>query len=117
MIIIAVGSSATLMLQQVKQDALNGINGLVIVDPLPLTDLEGVDLEMKDLNLRLPLLDIAPEFNPRSDPKIRATNARREHQNQYQQRILRGVSREFRGSEMRLVKAVRGWAEANYRAK
>lgn len=117
LVIIAIGSSATLLLKQVQTSSVNEINGLVLIDPLPLPGLDSVDLEMTESDLRIPLLDIAPEFNPRSNPEPRATNARRQQQPLYQQRVLRGSNRDFRGAEMRLLKAVRGWGETQFRPK
>ncbi|MBA54373.1 MAG: hypothetical protein CMK89_07965 [Pseudomonadales bacterium] len=115
LVIIAVGSSATLLLKQAQSGSLNDVNGLVIIDPLPLPGLKDIDLEMAESDLRIPLLDIAPEFNPRSDPEPRAANARRRQQSLYQQRILRGSNRDFNGAEQRLMKTVRGWAEKLFR--
>ena len=117
LVIIAIGSSATLILKQAQTGSLSDVNGIVMIDPLPLPGLEGVDLEMTESDLRIPLLDIAPEFNSRSESNIRAANARRQQQSLYQQRILRGSNRDFKGAELRLVKAVRGWGETEFRRR
>ncbi|RLT94799.1 DUF3530 family protein [Ketobacter sp.] len=118
LVVIGVGSSATLLLEQARAGNLGDVNGLVIIDPLPLPELGATaDLGEDAADIRLPLLDIAPEFNPRSNPKTRADAARRQHQTGYQQRIIRGSYREFKGAEPGLIKAIRGWGEKLYRRR
>lgn len=114
-VIIAQGSSATLVAKQAQELFLQDINGLVIIDPTPLPQLKGFDEALDVMDLRVPVLDIAPEFNARSDPAIRRQNARRLQHGQYQQRILRGSSGDFIGAEPRLVKAIRGWGETLFK--
>lgn len=115
LVIIAVGSSATMVAKQAQELFLEDINGLVIIDPVPLPGLEGYDESLDVLDLRIPVLDLAPEFNPRADPKPRADNARRLQHDAYQQRILRGSNQEFSNSETRVVKAIRGWGETRFK--
>lgn len=116
-VIIAVGSSAAFLFKQAQDGALGDVNGLVIIDPLPIPELDGMNLEVSEMNFRLPLLDIVPEFNPRSAPEPRAAAARRQRQGLYQQRIIRGSNRDFRGAETRLIKTIRGWAETLFQRR
>ena len=115
LVVIAMGSSATMVARQAQELFLEDINGLVIIDPVPLPGLEGFNESLDVLDLRIPVLDLAPEFNPRADPKPRADNARRLQHNTYQQRILRGSNQEFSNSETRVVKAIRGWGEKRFK--
>ena len=115
LVIIAVGSSATLVAKQAQELLLEDINGLVILDPVPLPGLEGYDETLDAMDLRIPVLDLAPEFNPRSNPKARADNARKLQQDAYQQRIIRGSNQDFRNAETQVLKAVRGWGEVRFK--
>lgn len=115
LVIIALGSSATLVTKQAQTLFLQDISGLVIIDPAPLPELKGFD-ESKDMtDLRIPVLDIAPEFYARSNPATRKQNATRLQHQGYQQRVIPGSSQDFTGYERVLLKAIRGWGETLFK--
>ena len=115
LVIIALGSSATLVTKQAQTLFLQDISGLVIIDPAPLPELKGFD-ESKDMtDLRIPVLDIAPEFYARSNPETRKQNAQRLQHQSYQQRVIPGSSQDFNGYERVLLKAIRGWGETLFK--
>jgi hypothetical protein len=113
LVIIAIGSSATLATKQTQDFLLQDINGLVIIDPAPLPQLKGFDENLDAMDLRIPVLDIVPEFNARSDFTLRKRNAQRMQQSFYQQRVIKGTSQDFSGADNALLKAIRGWGEAH----
>lgn len=117
LVIIAVGSSATLVAKQAQALFLQDINGLIMIDPVALPRLEGFNEGLDMTELRIPVLDIAPEFNPRSNPELRKQNARRLQHQGYQQRIMRGSDQSFEGAEWQVVKVVRGWGEGLFKRR
>ena len=108
-IIVAIGSSATLIAKQAHEMRMKDIAGLVIIDP--------VNLPNSDTNpnedvagLRIPVLDIAPEFNARTPAIERKKNALRQSRKTYEQHIVMGADPGFNQSESQVVKKIRGWA-------
>lgn len=109
-VLVAIGLSAGITAKQAQTMLIKDIAGLVIIDPVqPVGSTFNTDLDAMDL--RIPILDIAPEFAPRTDPALRLHGARRMQHQLYQQRIIRGAQPGFRGHETSVLKAVRGWGE------
>ena len=109
-IIISIGSSATLMAKQAHELRMKDIAGLVVIDPSPI-DEEGFDASSDASGLRIPVLDIAPQFNSRSNPKLRKQNAKRQSRTTFEQEIVLGSGRNFEGYESYVAKKIRGWAK------
>ncbi|MDY6919615.1 MAG: DUF3530 family protein [Pseudomonadota bacterium] len=112
--IIAVGTSATILAKQAQTLLRSNIDGLVMIDPAPLPQLEGFNEALDAMDLRIPVLDLAPEFYPRSDPVLRRQNARRLGHDQYRQRLLKGFRRGLDGAEPLLQKTIRGWGKQQF---
>lgn len=113
-IIIAIGLSAGIAAKKAQTMLIQDIAGLVIIDPVQ-PEGSNFNTDLDAMDLRVPILDIAPEFFPRTDPAVRKHSAGRTRKDQYQQRIIRGARPDFRGQETTLVKAVRGWGEQWFR--
>ena len=109
-IVIAVGTSATYAAKQVHNLRMRDIAGLVIVDPKAV-DQEGFDVNSDAPGLRIPVLDLVPEFHPRADPTARLKAARRQARKAYEQQTVSGASPAFKGYEEFVAKAIRGWAK------
>ena len=109
-IIIAIGSSATWIAQQAHEMRMKDIAGLVIIDPVKLPDSDTNPNE-DVAGLRIPVLDIAPEYNARTPPIERKKNARRQSRKTYEQHIVMGSGPGFSQSEPQVVKKIRGWAK------
>ena len=108
-IVIAVGTSATFAAKQVHNLRMRDIAGLVMVDAMAVTQ-EGFDVNSDAPGLRIPVLDLVPEFNPRANPEARLRAARREARKSYEQQIISGADGSFTGYEEFATKAIRGWA-------
>lgn len=108
-IVIAVGTSATFAARQVHTLRMKDIAGLVIVDAMEVEQ-EGFDVNSDAPGLRIPVLDVVPEFNPRANPEARLRAARREARPSYEQQIISGADGSFAEYEEFLTKAIRGWA-------
>lgn len=116
MVVIAIGLSAGFAAKKAQTMLIKDIAGLVIIDPVQPRDADfNTDLDAMDL--RIPILDIAPEFFPRTDPVVRLHSAGRARQNQFEQRIVRGARPDFSTQENAAIKAVRGWGERWLRKK
>lgn len=116
MVVIAIGLSAGFAAKKAQTMLIKDIAGLVIIDPVQPRDADfNTDLDAMDL--RIPILDIAPEFFPRTDPVVRLHSAGRARQNQFEQRIVRGARPDFSTQENAVIKAVRGWGERWLRKK
>lgn len=116
MVVIAIGLSAGFAAKKAQTMLIKDIAGLVIIDPVQPRDADfNTDLDAMDL--RIPILDIAPEFFPRTDPVVRLHSAGRARQNQFEQRIVRGARPDFPTQENAVIKAVRGWGERWFRKK
>ncbi len=111
-VIIAVGLSASITAKKARTMLLADIGGLVIIDPVDPASLDfKIDLDAMDL--RIPVLDIAPEFSPRSNPRLRLDSARKLRHELYEQKILLGARPPFSGMEIPVEKAIRGWGDRN----
>ena len=108
-VVIAIGTSATYTAKQVHNLRMKDIAGLVIVDPKAVP-LEDFNVSNDAPGLRIPVLDLVPEFFPRTDPAARLRAARREGRQSYEQQIIAGADPGFRGYETVITKAIRGWA-------
>lgn len=116
MVVIAIGLSAGFAAKKAQTMLIKDIAGLVIIDPVQPRDTDfNTDLDAMDL--RIPILDIAPEFFPRTDPAVRRHSAGRSRQDQFEQRIVRGARPDFPLQENAVIKAVRGWGERWFRKK
>lgn len=109
-IVIATGTSATWVARQVHTLRMKDIAGLVIIDPAPVTQ-EGFLISEDAPGLRIPVLDLVPDFNPRSTPKERLRSAKQQGKQAYEQRAIPGSGPGFIGFEPNIEKAIRGWAK------
>ncbi|MDX1692607.1 MAG: DUF3530 family protein [Ketobacteraceae bacterium] len=109
-VLVAIGTSATYAAKQVHNLRMRDIAGLVIVDPKDVEQ-EGFDVNSDAPGLRIPVLDLVPEFHPRSDPAARLRRARQESREVYEQQVISGADPEFTGYEDFVTKAIRGWAK------
>ncbi len=109
-VVIAIGLAAGIAAKKAQSMLIQDIAGLVIIDPVQ-PDGSNFNTDLDAVDLRIPILDIAPEFFPRTDPEVRRHSASRTRQEQYQQRIVRGAKPDFTGQETSVIKAVRGWGE------
>ncbi|MVF13090.1 DUF3530 family protein [Ketobacter sp. MCCC 1A13808] len=110
--IAAIGSSATQLEQQGQVVLSEGISAVVIIDPTPLPDKDGLDPAAPGIqSLALPVLDLVPEFNPHSDPQLRKQEAAQLQRRHYQQRVIPGATAGFVQYEMAVIKAIRGWGK------
>lgn len=109
-VIVAIGLPAGFAAKKTQTLLIKDVAGIVLIDPV---QPEGSDFntDLDALDLRVPILDIAPEFGPRTNPALRLANATRARHESYQQRIIRGAKPGFTGYESQIVKTVRGWGE------
>ena len=113
-VIVACGLAATIAAKKAQTMLIADIAGIIIIDPMEPASLDyKIDLDAMDL--RIPILDIAPEFDPRSNPKLRRDSARRAGHEFYEQRIIRGAGEGFTDLERTVEKTVRGWGERNFK--
>lgn len=112
-IIVSIGSSATMMAKQAHELRMKDIAGLVVIDPatIKLTTSNDFDPDGDAPGLRIPVLDISPQFNPRSNPKQRKQNAKRQTRKTYEQHTISGANEDFKGHEDQIVKRIRGWSD------
>lgn len=108
-IVIGMGSSATIVAKQVHTLRMKDIAGLVIVDPARLAE-GNFKVEEDAAGLRIPVLDLVPQFNPQADPSARLRSARRSGTQFYEQQIIPGADSSFTAYEEFATKAIRGWA-------
>lgn len=109
-IIIASGTAATWVAKQIHGLRMRDIAGLVIIDPVA-TDHDAFDVSKDAPGLRIPVLDIIPEFSPRSSPQDRRREARRQGKKSYEQQSVLGSDSSFAGFEAATAKKIRGWAK------
>lgn len=111
-IIVSIGSSATMMAKQTHELRMKDIAGLVVIDPAIIDAIPNSEFNPDDdvPGLRIPVLDISPQFNPRSNPKQRKQNAKRLSRTTYEQQTITGSEKSFKGHENQVVKRIRGWA-------
>ena len=115
-VIIAIGLSAGFAAKKAQTMLIQDVSGLVIIDPVQPQNTDfNTDLDAMDL--RIPILDIAPEFFPRTDPEVRRHSAGRTRQDLILQRIILGASPDFYQQEGAVVKTVRGWGERWFRKR
>lgn len=114
-VVLCHGLSATLIAKQAQTMLVKDISGLVIIDPVEVTALKGFDSKLDAMDLRIPVLDIAPEFNPRTAPALRKKNAARLQHKGYRQQVIHGADQDFSNTEAALIKTVRGWGEKLFR--
>lgn len=109
-VIVAIGLPAGFAAKKTQTLLIKDVAGIVLIDPV---QPEGSDFntDLDALDLRVPILDIAPEFGPRTNPALRLANATRARHENYQQRIIKGARPDFTGYETQIVKTVRGWGE------
>lgn len=112
--IVAIGLSATIAAKKAQSMLVADIAGLVIIDPVEPASLE-FNINLDTMDLRIPVLDIAPGFSPRSDPQLRRNSATRSRHPLYQQRVLPGTGPDFAGMVPAVVRAIRGWGERYFK--
>lgn len=115
-IVIAAGSSASVVAKQVHTLRMKDIAGLVIVDAAAIS-LEGFQVDEDAPGLRIPVLDLVPQFSPKTDPAARLRTARRNASQTYEQQIIRSADSSFAGYEEFVTKAIRGWARRKITGK
>lgn len=113
-IIIGVGLSAAFAANRAQSLLLRDVNGLVLIDPME-PDKESLSLDLDATDLKIPVLDIVPEQNPRSSAEQRKISATRLRHNAYELRVILGSQPRFEGFEAQIVKAVRGWGDRHFR--
>ena len=113
-IIVGVGLSAAFAANRAQSLLLRDVNGLVLIDPME-PGKESLALDLDATDLKIPVLDIVPEQNPRSSAEQRRISASRLRHNAYELRIVLGSQPKFRGFEAQIVKAVRGWGDRHFR--
>ncbi len=113
-VVLGYGFSASLVAKEAQTMLIKDLNGLVIIDPSRPDGIEGINPNLDAMDLRVPILDITPQYSPRSNPKLRKKNAKRLKVRQYQQRVIRGARQGFFNFEPAVVRAVRGWGETYY---
>lgn len=104
-VIAAVGYSGSRVAAFASQWEKSFIRGLVFLDPVADSDLEGAIPTLSRMQLEIPVLDLVPEFGARENPERRTQFA---HAN-YQQRIIRGSQPEFAGQESQAARAINRW--------
>lgn len=115
-VVIALGLAAGMATKKAQTMLIQDIAGLVIIDPVQ-PDGSDFNTDLDAADLRIPILDIAPEFFPRTDPAPRRHSASRTRQRLFQQRLISGARPDFRGQESVVLKAVRGWGEQHFRSR
>lgn len=109
--ILALGTGATLLQQQIPVLTSQRISGIILTNPAPIKWTDG-QMAWPDATLfPMPVLDLTPKMNPASQPKTRKNAAARQRKRDYQQRIIPGSESDFNGSEETLIKIIRGWAK------
>lgn len=114
-IIVCHGFSATVAAKEAQSMLLENIAGLVLIDPVEVP-FEGFNINVDAMDLRIPILDITPEFNPRTPPSIRLNSAKRLQHQQYRQKVVRGSPQDFSGFESIVVRTLRGWGESRFKS-
>lgn len=109
-VVVAIGLSAGFAAKKTQTLLIKDLAGIVLIDPVQ-PDGTDFNTDLDALDLRVPILDIAPEFAPRTNPSLRLANATRARHEGYQQRIIRGAKPGFAGYEIQIIKTVRGWGE------
>ncbi len=106
-IVVAIGSSATLAAQLSPFWRTPQVAGLVLVDPSPAANSKGYPIESSAIDFALPVLDMVPANNPRSDPKRRLTPLNQ----RYRQQILPGTSAQFAENAHLVGKNIHSWGK------
>lgn len=113
-VIVAFGSNAGLATHISRKMLMNELDGLVLMDPKPYPEAR-FDLPKDTADLRIPVLDVVPEFEPGTNPLLRKQATGRMQTPQYEMRLVRGAAVNFSGYEPYVFKAVRGWADTQFR--
>ena len=115
-VIVTIGLSAGFAAKKTQTLLIRDVAGLVLIDPV---QPEGADFntDLDALDLRIPVLDIAPQFNPRTPPGLRLANARRARHQSYEQSIVEGAQRGITGYENQVVRIERGWGERHFKPR
>ncbi len=110
--IAAIGSSATLLEQQSRLMASQTFSGAVLIDAAAIPKMDNEQIgEPQVTLLTLPVLDLVPQFNQRSNPALRKSEAAQRQRYHYQQRTIPGAGEGFEQFETVVIKAVRGWGK------
>lgn len=113
-LIVAFGSTAGLATHISRKMLINELDGLVLMDPRPYPEAR-FDLPTDTADLRIPVLDVVPEFESAANPLLRKQAVARVKTPQYEMRMVRGAAVNFSGYEPYVFKAVRGWADTQFR--
>ncbi len=113
-VIVAFGSTAGLATHISRKMLMNELDGLVLMDPKPYPEAR-FDLPKDTADLRIPILDVVPEFEAATNPLLRKQATGRMRTPQYEMRLVRGAAVNFSGYEPYVFKAVRGWADTQFR--
>lgn len=113
-VIVAFGSTAGLAAHVSRNMLINELDGLVLMDPRPYPEAR-FDLPGDTADLRIPILDVVPEYEPATNPLLRKQATGRVQTPQYEMRLVRGAAVNFSGYEPYVFKAVRGWADTQFK--
>ncbi len=113
-LIVAFGNSAGLATHISRKMLINELDGLVLMDPKPYPEAR-FDLPTDTADLRIPVLDVVPEFESAANPLLRKQATARVKTPHYEMRMVRGAAVNFSGYEPYVFKAVRGWADTQFR--
>lgn len=116
-IVIAIGLSASWAANKAKTMRVKDIRGLVIVDPSQPPYLEGFHIGLDTADLKIPVLDIAPADDQRSQAYKRIRIAKQARHPWFQQRVITGSSGNLSSFEHHVVMTIRGWGNRNFLPK
>ncbi len=108
-VIIATGLSATWAINKISKMQSSDIKGLVIIDPVIPTGIDGFNIEKDIVNLKIPVLDITPTTGQRSSANQRSRIMKQAGNRLYQQRVITGSALNLGQQSHQVVMSVRGW--------
>lgn len=108
-VIIATGLSATWAINKIPKMSSSDIKGVVIIDPVAPTGIDGFDIGKDIADLKIPILDISPSIGQRSSASLRGRIMKKAGNRLYQQRIITGSALNLGQQSHQVVMSVRGW--------
>ncbi|OUS28347.1 hypothetical protein A9Q99_12545 [Gammaproteobacteria bacterium 45_16_T64] len=116
-IVIAIGLSASWAANKAKAMRVKNIRGLVIIDPSKPPHLDGYNIGLDTVDLKIPILDITPAKQQRTLAYKRIRIAKQARHPSFQQRVITGASGNLSQFEHHVVMSIRGWGNRNFLPK
>ena len=113
-VVAAIGLSAGIMAKKAQKMLIKDIAGIVLINPAQ-PEGSNFNTDLDAMDLRIPVLDIVPQFAPDTDPALRRHNAARIGQRQYYQRTIPGAGPSFSGVTPMVAAAVSSWGRRYYK--